>query len=106
MQGLWAVCSAVFTFAPTPLIKLLLEFLEDPSASSASAAWLYVALLFISGFLKAIAEGQASWLGKKVAIHLRAIIVGEIFSKALKRKFYNERRSSREVKERWCRRQK
>ena len=87
VQGLWAVCSAVFTFAPTLLIKLLLEFLEDPSASSASAAWLYVVLLFISGFLKAIAEGQASWLGKKVAIHLRAIVVGEIFSKALKRKF-------------------
>ena len=87
MQGLWAVCSAVFTFTPTLLIKLLLEYLEDPSASSASAAWLYVVALFISGFLKAVAEGQASWLGKKVAIHLRAIIVGDIFSKALKRKF-------------------
>ena len=86
MQKLWAVCSAVFTFAPTLLIKLLHEYLEDPSASSASAAWLYVVLLFVSGLVKAIAEGQASGLGKKVAIHLRAIVVSEIF-KTLKRKF-------------------
>lgn len=87
VQGLWAICSAVFTFAPTLLIKLLLEYLEASSTSSASTAWLYVTLLFVSSFLKAVAEGQASWLGKKVAIHLRAIVVGEIFSKTLKRKF-------------------
>ena len=86
VQGLWAVCSAIFTFAPTLLLKLLLEYLEDPSTSSASGAWLYVVLLFVSGFLKAVAEGQASWLGKKIAIHLRAIVVGEIFSKTLRRK--------------------
>lgn len=87
VQGLWAVCSAVFTFSPTLLIKLLLEYLEASSTFSASTAWLYVTLLFFSGFLKAVADGQASWLGKKVAIHLRAIVVGEIFSKTSKRKF-------------------
>ena len=87
VQGLWAVCSTIFTFTPTLLIKLLLEYLEDPSASSTNTAWLYVVLLFVSGFLKAMAKGQAAWLGKKIAVHLRAIVVGEIFSKALKRKF-------------------
>ena len=85
VQSLWAVCSAVFTFAPAVLLKLLLEYLEDPSTSSANAAWFYVILLFVSGFLKAITEGQASWLGKKIAVYLRGIVVSEIFSKILKR---------------------
>ncbi|KAL8728596.1 MAG: hypothetical protein Q9181_005294, partial [Wetmoreana brouardii] len=85
-QGLWSVCSAVFTFTPTILLKLILEYLEDPLKSSMHAAWFYVIILFLSGFLKAVAEGQASWLGTKIAIRLRAIIVGEIFSKTLRRK--------------------
>ncbi|KAL8705952.1 MAG: hypothetical protein Q9201_000946 [Fulgogasparrea decipioides] len=85
-QGLWSVCAAVFTFTPTILLKLILEYLEDPSKSSVHAAWFYVILLFLSGFLKAVAEGQASWLGTKIAIRLRAIVVGEIFSKTLRRK--------------------
>ena len=86
VQGLWTVCSAVFTFAPTLMLKLILEYLENPTESSLNAVWLYVALMFVSGFLKAVAEGQASWLGTKVAIHLKGIIAGEIFVKSLKRK--------------------
>ncbi|MCJ1423071.1 hypothetical protein MMC29_000952 [Sticta canariensis] len=86
LQGMWAMCSAVLTLAPTLLLKLILEYLENPKTSSVNAAWLYVALLFVSGFLKAVTEGQASWLGNKVAVHLQAIAAGEIFAKSLKRK--------------------
>ena len=86
VQGLWTICSAVFTFAPTLILKLILEYLENPTKSSLNAVWLYVVLIFVSGFLKAVAEGQASWLGTKVAIHLKGIVAGEIFSKSLKRK--------------------
>ena len=85
LQGLWAACSAIFTFAPTLLLKLLLQYLEDQSTSSARATWLYVVLIFVSGLLKAVTDGQASWLGTKIAIHLRAIVVGEIFAKSLRR---------------------
>lgn len=86
LQCLWAVCAAIFTFAPTLLLRLILEYLEDSPVSSSSSAWLYVFLILLSGFLKAIAEGQASWLGTKTAIHVRAIVVSEIFAKSLKRK--------------------
>ena len=85
LQGLWAACSAVFTFAPTLLLRLLLQYLEDRSTSSARATWLYVFLIFVSGLFKAITDGRASWLGTKLTIHLRAIIVGEIFAKSLRR---------------------
>ena len=68
------------------LLKLLIEYLEDPAVSSTNAVWLYVILSFVPGFLKATAEGRSAWLGTKLAIRLRGIIVGEIFSTSLKRK--------------------
>lgn len=83
-QGLWAVCAAIFTFAPVIVLKRLLEYLEDPRHSSKNAAWLYVVLLLTLGCLKVVAEGQALWVGKHLAIQIRAIIIHEIFSKILK----------------------
>lgn len=83
-QGLWAVCAAIFTFAPVIVLKRLLEYLEDPYHSSKNAAWLYVVLLLILGCLKAVAEGQAFWVGKHLAVQIRAIIIHEVFSKILK----------------------
>ena len=86
LQGMWTACAAVFTFAPTLMLKLILEYLENPTKSFPNAVWLYVVLMFVSSFVKAVAEGQASWLGTKVAISLKGIVAGEIFSKSLKRK--------------------
>ena len=85
LQGLWAACSAFFTFAPTLLLKLILRYLEDRSTSSSRATWLYVVLTFVSGLLKTVSDGRVSWLGTNLAIHLRAIVVGEIFAKSLRR---------------------
>lgn len=86
IQGAWAVFSNLFTFAPTLLLKAILEYMEDPSSTPANAAWLYVILLFFAGFVQAVADNQALWIGRKICIRLRAIIVGEIYAKALRRK--------------------
>jgi ABC-type multidrug transport system fused ATPase/permease subunit len=37
------------------------------------------------GCIQAVADGQALWIGRQVCIRLRAIIIGEIYAKALKR---------------------
>jgi ABC-type multidrug transport system fused ATPase/permease subunit len=86
IQGLWAMFSNLFTFLPTLLLKGILEHLEDPSATPASAAWLYVLLLFVSGVIKTVGDNQALWIGRRVCIQLRAIIIGEVYSKALRRR--------------------
>ena len=86
LQGMWTVYAAVFTFAPPLMLKLILEYLENSTKSYPNAVWLYVVLMFVSGFVKAVAEGQASWLGTKVAISLKGIVAGKIFAKSLKRK--------------------
>ena len=86
IQGLWCIFSNLFTFVPTVLLKAILEYVEDPDATPANAAWFYVTLLFFAGAIQAVADGQALWIGRKICIRLRAIIIGELYAKALKRK--------------------
>jgi ABC-type multidrug transport system fused ATPase/permease subunit len=86
IQAGWAAISGVLTFAPTLLLKVILEYIEDPSSTPRNAAWFFVILLFVSGCAAALADGQALWIGRKICIRLRAVIIGEIYAKALKRK--------------------
>jgi ABC-type multidrug transport system fused ATPase/permease subunit len=86
IQGVWAMFANLFTFLPTLLLKGILEHLEDPAATPTSAAWLYVILLFVSGVIKTVGDNQALWIGRRICIQLRAIIIGEVYSKALRRR--------------------
>lgn len=86
IQAGWAAMSGFLTFAPTLLLKAILEYIEKPDLTPANAAWFYVILLFVSGTLSALADGQALWIGRKICIRLRAVIIGEIYGKALKRR--------------------
>lgn len=86
IQASWAALSGFLTFAPTLLLKAILEYVEAPDYTPRNAAWFYVILLFVSGSLSALADGQALWIGRKICIRLRAVIIGEIYAKALKRR--------------------
>ncbi|KAF2008841.1 P-loop containing nucleoside triphosphate hydrolase protein [Aaosphaeria arxii CBS 175.79] len=86
IQGFWAVISGFLTFAPTMLLKAILEYIEAPEYTPRNAAWFYVILLFVSGCASALADGQALWIGRKICIRLRAVVIGEIYAKALKRR--------------------
>ena len=86
LQGLWCAVSSVAMFMPTLLLKAILEYLEDPVSTPPNAAWLYVILLFVTGIIQALGDGQSLWIGRKICIQIRAVIVGEIYSKVLRRK--------------------
>ena len=86
VQSSWAAISGVVTFIPTLLLKVILQYVEDPASTPRNAAWFYVALLFVSGVVNALSSGQALWVGRKICIRLRAIIIGEIYAKALRRR--------------------
>ncbi|KAI9930032.1 hypothetical protein MW887_011842 [Aspergillus wentii] len=86
LQGAWTAFSNLFTFIPTLLIRAILQFVEDPRSTTPNAAWLFAILLVCSGVIQGTADGQALWIGRKVGVKLRAIIIGEIYAKALRRK--------------------
>ena len=85
-QQFFAFTAAVFIFIPTLLLKAILEYVEDPNSIPKSTAWLYVILLLVSGLIQGAADGQSLWRGRKICIKLRSIMVGEIYSKTLRRK--------------------
>lgn len=89
LQGLWTALAGLFTFIPTWLLKLILEHVEDPESVPRNAAWFYVMLMFGCGVLQAIGDGQSLWMGRQLSVKLRAIIVGELYAKALRRKAGN-----------------
>lgn len=86
LQCAYAVFSGLFTFAPTLLLKAILEYIEDPETAPRNVIWLYVILLAFTDILRSLADQQALWIGRKICIRLRAIIIGEIYAKALRRK--------------------
>lgn len=86
VQFIWAILAGAFTFAPTMLLKAILEYVEDPSQAPRNVLWLYVVLLPVSDLLKSIADNQALWIGRKICINVRAILIGEIYAKSLRRK--------------------
>lgn len=85
-QGAWAAMAGLLTFAPTLLLRQILRYIEDPDTVPRNSAWLFVGLLFVSTCASALTEGQALWIGRKVCIRLQAVIIGELYSKALKRR--------------------
>jgi ABC-type multidrug transport system fused ATPase/permease subunit len=85
-QAVWAVLSGILAFAPTLLLKAILEYVEDPSAAPRNVLWLYVILLPVTDIARSVCDGQALWIGRKICINIRAILVGEIYAKALRRK--------------------
>jgi len=85
-QAAWGAVGGVLTFAPTLLLKAILELVEEPSLAPRNVLWLYVILLPVSDILRSVADGQALYIGRKICINLRSILVGEIYAKALRRK--------------------
>ncbi|KAL2016763.1 hypothetical protein VTK56DRAFT_3111 [Thermocarpiscus australiensis] len=85
-QAAWAVMGGVLTFAPTLLLRAILEYVENPSTAPRNVLWLYVILLPVTDIMRSVCDGQALWIGRKICINIRAILVGEIYAKALRRK--------------------
>ncbi|CRK04270.1 hypothetical protein BN1708_009645, partial [Verticillium longisporum] len=85
-QCFLAFIGGVFTFAPTLLLKAILEYVERPDEAPINVLWLYVLLLPILDLVRSFGDGMALWIGRKICIRIRAIIVGEIYAKALRRK--------------------
>ncbi|TKW54979.1 ATP-dependent bile acid permease [Colletotrichum tanaceti] len=86
VQFALASFAGIFTFAPTLLLKAILEYVEKPEGAPINVLWLYVILLPVLDIIRSFADNYALWIGRKICIRIRAIMVGEIYAKALRRK--------------------
>lgn len=95
-QCFMAFISGLFTFAPTLLLKAILEYVEEYIAKKGTEGehdlvpinvlWLYVICMPLLDTIRSYADNSALWTGRKICIRVRAIIIGDIYSKALRRK--------------------
>ncbi|KAI1263665.1 hypothetical protein F5Y18DRAFT_393793 [Xylariaceae sp. FL1019] len=85
-QFVWAIFGGLFVFVPTLLLRAILEYVETPTIAPLNVLWLYVILLPVADIARSVADNQALWIGRKICIRIRSIIIGEIYAKALRRK--------------------
>ncbi|KAL7945402.1 hypothetical protein V8C42DRAFT_323034 [Trichoderma barbatum] len=86
MQCALAAVAGLVTFAPTLLLKAILQFVERPDDAPVNVLWLLVIGLPVLDTFRSYCDGMALWIGRKICIRVRAIIVGDIYAKALRRK--------------------
>lgn len=86
LQGVWAAGMSVVVFVPVLLLRLIVQYLQDPDLMQRSTAWLCVVGLLTAGVLTGLAETQCEWIGRKVSAKLRAILISEIYAKLLRKK--------------------
>lgn len=85
LQGFWALIDSVMSFAPTLLLKRILEYVDDRETAPENLAWFYVCCMFLCRVFSAIFSGQALFFGRRVCIRMKAVIISEIYTKALRR---------------------
>lgn len=63
-----------------------MQYVQSPEDTPKNVAWLFVVLLFVAATISAVGNGQALFIGRRICIRLRAVIIGEVYAKALRRK--------------------
>ncbi|GME74938.1 unnamed protein product [Ambrosiozyma monospora] len=86
-QFVFAAISTSLIFVPPLCMKNILEYIENPDLISTKSAWLYAFLMFASGFFSAVFEGRCLYIGRRISVHINAILIGEVYSKGMKRTF-------------------
>ncbi|CAN6663394.1 ATP-dependent bile acid permease [Trichomonascus vanleenenianus] len=84
--GLYATIFAVTIFGPAIFVKLILDYVENPSKATPEVAWLYVVGILAFSVVKSVTNGQALFIGRRACVQIKAIIIGEVYAKALRRK--------------------
>ncbi|CAO1638019.1 unnamed protein product [Parajaminaea phylloscopi] len=94
LQFFWAALEAVFEISPAVGLRLVLSYIAERDAERAGAGkmttpWhmgvLYVCFMGLGQCVCAICASQCLFIGRRICIRLRAILITEIISKSLRR---------------------
>ncbi|ORX96337.1 P-loop containing nucleoside triphosphate hydrolase protein [Basidiobolus meristosporus CBS 931.73] len=75
----------LFTFSGPYFLKRILDYLEHPELYSREMAYLNVFGLLFGYVALSLASSQSLWIGRKVGNGLKALIIGEVYAKSLRR---------------------
>ncbi|KAI5958337.1 YBT1 [Candida theae] len=86
IQAFWAIIESMLVFGPSVLLKQVLEYVADPDSISANLAWTFVFMMPIVKVLDSICSGCSLFLGRRVCVRMKAVIIGQVYAKALRRR--------------------
>ncbi|KAJ2602288.1 Transporter of the ATP-binding cassette (ABC) [Coemansia sp. RSA 1286] len=86
LQCIWTLGNTVFVFTGPFLLKRILAYMEDTSIYTREQAFWCVAGLLAGGTISTVCQSQALWIGRKIGLHIKSIIVGEVYAKSLRRR--------------------
>ncbi|ORX88370.1 P-loop containing nucleoside triphosphate hydrolase protein [Basidiobolus meristosporus CBS 931.73] len=75
----------LFTFSGPYFLKRILDYLEHPELYSQEMAYLNVFGLLLGYVALSLASSQSLWIGRKIGNGLKALIIGEVYAKSLRR---------------------
>lgn len=86
LQACYTSVEGFIVFVPAVLLKRILEYVDAPDVVPSSLAWLFVLLMLVSGVITSVIDGRGLFIGRRVCTRMKAIIIGEIYAKALRRR--------------------
>ncbi|CDH48321.1 atp-dependent bile acid permease [Lichtheimia corymbifera JMRC:FSU:9682] len=85
-QAGWCILWNACLFGPPVFLNKIIKYIENPHPDEPPSIAYYVLLLFLSSASQALALQQALYIGRTLGVRVQAIIVGEVFAKALRKR--------------------
>lgn len=93
-------CTASFlALVPTIFVNKILKYTEDMASTPRVVAWLYVLGIGAALLLEQTVNNQAFYHGRRLSVAMRAIIIAEIYQKALLSQVSVQKKESEEEEE-------
>ncbi|KAF7726212.1 hypothetical protein EC973_009010, partial [Apophysomyces ossiformis] len=89
VQMFFSIINSIVIFGPPFFLNKIIKYIENKDANTEESfftAFLYVLGLFITSAAQSLALQQALYIGRTLGIRIQSIVIGEVFSKSLRRR--------------------
>eukprot|EP00842_Homolaphlyctis_polyrhiza_P003778 jgi/Hompol1/4400/HPOL_007083-RA len=85
LSSFFCLTSAILSFGAPTFLNLIVGFIEHGQSQSTWVGLLFAAGLFVASIVKSWSDAQYFYVGRRVGIQIRGILISEIYEKSLRR---------------------
>ncbi|KAI8636891.1 P-loop containing nucleoside triphosphate hydrolase protein [Parasitella parasitica] len=87
IQFFYCLAWSVLMFGPPYFLNKIIKFIEHGKQDeTVSSAFIYVSCLFLTSCGHSLCYQQALYIGRSLGIQIQSIVIGEVYSKSLRRR--------------------
>lgn len=99
IQTIYCLGWTLFLFGPPLFLNKIIKYIENPNGEPVSTAYFYVLGLFVTNSTQSLLLQQGLYIGRTLGIRVQSIVIGEVFSKSLRRRDESGATKDSEVEE-------